>query len=146
MIKDQYTEPYHPQQNPVESSTIRYLKNQVMIVVDQIGALDSLWYMAAQYIADIHNICSDANLTNEMTPLQYLKGVTPGHLQFIFYQPVLFLDHESDWPSFNERSGRWMGIAHGIGDILTFWILNDQSKHILAQSVVRPFTMNLRVK
>ena len=106
MIKDQYTEPHHPQQNPVESSAIRYLRNQVMIVLDQTGAPDSLWYMAAQYIADIHNICSDKNLPNEMTPLQYLRGITPDisvHLQFIFYQPVLFLDHEGDWPSSSER-------------------------------------------
>ena len=59
---------------------------------------------------------------------------------------MLFLDHEGDWPSSSERSGRWVGIAHGIGDILTFWILDDQSKYILARSVVRPFTKNLRVK
>ena len=106
-----------------------------MIVLDQTGALDSLRYMAAQYIVDIHNICSDANLPNEMTPLQYLRGVTPDisvHLQFVFYQPVLFLYHEGNWPSSSERSGRWDGIAHGIGDILTFWILDDQSKYILA--------------
>src|SRR4051812_27325025 len=149
MIQDQYTEPYHPQQKPVESSAIRYLKGQVMIVLDQTGAPDSLWYMAAQYIADIHNICSDSSLPNEMTPLQYLRGVTPDisvHLQFTFYQPVLFLDHESEWPSSNERAGRWIGIAHGIGDSLTFWILDDQSKYILAQSVVRPYVQNLRVK
>lgn len=149
MIKDQYTEPHHPQQNPVKSSAIRYIRNQVMIVLDQTGAPDLLRYMAALYIADIHNICFDKNLPNEMTPLQYLRGVTPDisvHLQFIFYQPVLFLDHEGDWPSSNERSGRWVGIAHGIGDILTFWILDDQSKYILAQSVVCPFTKNLRVK
>ena len=61
MIKDQYTEPYHPQQNPVESSAIRYIKDQVMTVLDQTGAPDSLWYMAAQYVADIHNICSDSS-------------------------------------------------------------------------------------
>ena len=30
--------------------------------------------------------------------------------------------------------------------MLTFWILDDQSKHILARSVVRPFKDNLRVK
>ena len=49
-------------------------------------------------------------------------------------------------PSSKERSGRWVGLAHGIGDSLTFWILDDQSKHILAQSVVHPYTQNLRVK
>lgn len=45
-----------------------------------------------------------------------------------------------------ERSGRWIGLAQGIGDMLTFWILDDQSKHILARSVVRPYNQNLRVK
>ena len=74
MIKDQYPEPYNPQQNPVESSAIRYPKGQVIVVLDQTSAPDSLWYMAAQYVADIHNICSDMSLPNEMTPLQYLRG------------------------------------------------------------------------
>ena len=149
MIKDQFTEPYHPQQNPVESSAIRYIKGQVHILLDITGAPDSLWYMAAQYIADINNICSDKSLPNEMTPLQYLSGVTPdisAYLQFTFWQPVLYLDHEAEWPSSKERSGRWIGLAQGIGDLLTFWILDDQSKHILARSVVRPYAQNLRVK
>ena len=84
-----------------------------------------------------------------MAPLQYLKGVTPdisAYLQFTFWQPVLYLDHESEWPSSKERSGRWIGLAQGIGDLLTYWILDDQSKHILARSVVRPFKDNLWVK
>lgn len=105
--------------------------------------------MAAKYIVDINNICSDASLPNRITPLQYQKGVTPdisAYLQFSFWQPVLYLDHEETWPSSKERSSRWVGIAHGIGDFLTFWILDDQSKHILAQSVVRPYKENLRVR
>ena len=91
--------------------------------------------MAAQYVAAIHKICSDPRLPDEMTPLQYLKGVTPdisAYLQFTFWQPVLYLDHEAEWPSSKERSGRWIGLAQGIGDLLTFWILDNQSKHILA--------------
>jgi hypothetical protein len=32
MIKDQYTEPYHPQQNLVESSAIRYIKKDKFIL------------------------------------------------------------------------------------------------------------------
>jgi hypothetical protein len=135
MIKDQLTEPYHPQQNPVETNAIRYLKGQIHILLDITGAPDSAWYMAAKYIADINNICLDASLPNRITPLQYQKGVTPdisAYLQFTFWQPVLYLDHEAIWPSSKERSGRWVGTAHGIGDLLTFWILDDQSKHILA--------------
>ena len=88
IIKDQFTEPYHPQQNPVESSAIRYLKGHVHILLDLTGAPDSLWYMAAQYVADIHNICLDSSLPNEMPPIQYQKGVTPDisvYLQFMFW-------------------------------------------------------------
>ncbi|HEY8522855.1 MAG TPA: hypothetical protein VIL14_03760, partial [Nitrososphaeraceae archaeon] len=51
MVKDQLTEPYHPQQNPVESNAIRYLKGQVSHLLDMTGAPDSLWYMATQYVA-----------------------------------------------------------------------------------------------
>src|SRR5688500_491134 len=46
MIKDQYTEPYHPQQNPVESSAIRYLKSQVQVLLDNTGAPDYTSYLA----------------------------------------------------------------------------------------------------
>ena len=56
LIKDEFTEPHHPQQNPVETGAIRYIKNQVLKVLDNSGAPESAWYFAAQYVADIHNI------------------------------------------------------------------------------------------
>ena len=65
--------------------------------------------LAVQYVADVHNICSDLNLPDEMTPLQYKTGVTPDtsvYLQFTFWQPFLYLDCESVWPSSKERLGR----------------------------------------
>ena len=40
MIKDQMTEAYHPQQNPVESNAIRYLKAQIHVLMDRTGAPD----------------------------------------------------------------------------------------------------------
>ena len=145
----QYTEPYHPQQNPVETSAIRYLKGQISALLDRTGAPDSAWFVAAAYIADVHNICSDSSLPDEITPLQYQQSVTPdisAFLQCTFWQPVLYLDHETKWPSSKERSVRWVGVTQSIGDALTFWIMDDQSKQLLAQSVVRPFNQNLRVK
>ena len=84
-----------------------------------------------------------------MTPYQYLHGVTPdisAYLQYTLWQPVLFLDHEAVWPATNERSGRWLGVADNIGDALTFWVLDDQSKQVYARSVIKPLHHNIRVK
>ena len=44
------------------------------------------------------------------------------------------------------RPGRWVGIAHNVGDSLTYKILDDQTKKIICRSVVRPFNRNKRVQ
>ena len=63
-----------------------------------------------------------------------------------FWQPILYLDNETTWPSSYERSGYWLGVADNIGDLLTYWIFDDQSKQVLARSVVHPYNNNKRVK
>lgn len=76
-----------------------------------------------------------------MTPLQYLEGSTTDisvYLPYTFYYPVLFLNCEAIQPATNGRSGRWLGVAHNIGDSLTFWISNDQSKQVFEKFIVYP--------
>ena len=148
-IKDQFSEPYHPQQNPVDSRGIKYLKEHTHVLLDRTGAPDSAWFHAAQYLASVHSILSNPNLPDKMTPRQFRTGVTPDispWLQFTFWQPILYLDNETVWPSSKERSGYWLGVAENIGDFLTYWICDDQTKQVLARSVVRPFNRNKRVK
>ena len=50
------------------------------------------------------------------------------------------------WPSSKERSGYWLGVAENIRDFLTYWICDDQSKQVLARSVVRPYNRNRCVR
>ena len=83
-----------------------------------------------------------------MCPSQYRTGVTPDispWLQFTFWQPILYLDSEDSWPSSKERVGYWLGIADNIRDFLTFWIMDTQTKQVLARSVIRPYNQNARV-
>ena len=148
-IKDEFCEPYNPQQNPVESRGIKYLKEHVHTLLDRTGAPDAAWFHAAQYLAGVHSILSNAGLPGKMCPQQFRTGVTPDispWLQFTFWQPILYLDNENTWPASKERSGYWLGVADNIGDLLTYWIFDDQSHQVLARSVVRPFRNNRRVK
>ena len=147
LIQDQFSEPHNQQQNPVESGAIRWIKTMVHVLLDHTGAPDVLWLMAALYLAYVWKRTWHPQLN--MTPHQFRNGVPPdisSLLQFSFFQKVLYLDHEDSWPSTKERAGRWVGVAENIGDSLTYWILDEQSKQILARSVVRPFADNYRVQ
>jgi len=66
--------------------------------------------------------------------------------QHSFWEPIVYLDHKKTWPTTRERASRWVGIAHNIGDTLTYWIYDEQSKQLLAQSIVHPYRENARVK
>ena len=82
-------------------------------------------------------------------PITVRAGVTKDisvWLQFSFWQPILYLDHKETWPSYKERTGRWVGVTENIGDQLTYWILDEQSKQLVSRSVVRPLNNNRRVK
>ena len=60
------------------------------------------------------------------------------YLNFYFYQPVLY-SIDNKWPSESpEKSGRWMGEAHYVGDALTYKIIMDDTKKIIYRSAVRP--------
>ena len=76
-IKDQYSEAYNPQQNPMESQAIRYLKQASHTLMDRVGAPPQLWYYAIQYLCEIHNRTSHPLLPDKITPHQMRFGVTP---------------------------------------------------------------------
>ena len=125
------------------------MKEHVHTLLDRTGAPDAAWFHAAQYLAGVHSILSNAGLPGKMCPQQFRTGVTPDispWLQFTFWQPILYLDNENTWPASKERSGYWLSVVDNIGDLLTYWIFDDQSHQVLARSVVRPFRNNRCVK
>ena len=114
-------------------------------LLDRLGAPDAPWFHTAQYLAGVHSMLSNPNLPDKMTPKQYHTGITPNispWLQFTFWQPILFFENENSWPSSKERCGYWPGVAENIGDFLTYWIFDDQSKKVVARRVVQPYTNN----
>ena len=68
-IKDEFSEPYNQQQNPVESQAVKWLKHSSHVVLDKTGAPEGAWYFSVKYLSDIHNICYDKALG--MSPLQF---------------------------------------------------------------------------
>ena len=138
LVKDGFTEPYHPQQNPAELRAVRWLKTHTEALMNRVGAPDILWYLCSLYLSQVHNITSKESLKWK-TPVEKRHGHTPdisAYLLFEFYEKIYYLDSEEKYPHTKEKKGRFMGVADNIGDALTFTILTDDNK-LLTRSVVR---------
>jgi hypothetical protein len=147
LIRDEFSEVENQQQNVVESGGIRWLKSAIHVLLDMTGAPAWTWFLAATYLADVHN--HTWNNEREMIPTTARDGITRDIsrlLQFVFWEKVLYLDHVDSFPQSKERPGYFVGCSPNVGDDLTFRIYDDQSKQVVNVSVVRPYTSNKRVK
>ena len=60
-------------------------------------------------------------------------------LHYHWWQPVYYLDHNAAYPSqTREKLGRWCGWVDDHGDILTYWVLTDDTKQLIPVSDIRP--------
>jgi hypothetical protein len=57
-------------------------------------------------------------------------------LQFQFWKPIVYLDTEEKYPSTKEKPGRWLGIAHNVGDFFSWKIYDEEKELIIERSVV----------
>jgi hypothetical protein len=59
-------------------------------------------------------------------------------LEYKFFEENLYLDPDESFPSSKEKPGWWLGVAHNVGDTMTFKILTNDNKKIIFRSVLRP--------
>ena len=109
------------------------------MLLDRTGAPDSMWFLAQDYLAHIHNLSANRQI-NWKIPEQVSRGGTPdiSHiLMFYWFEPVLYLDPVSKFPETTERPGHFVGFADNVGDKLTFKILKNDLSTVLHRSVIR---------
>jgi hypothetical protein len=147
LVKDQFSEVDNQQQNVCESGGVRWMKAALHVLLDMTGAPVWTWFLAANYLADIHN--HTWNNERKFIPATARDGITRDiskYLQFVFWERVLYLDHVDKFPESRERPGYFVGCSNNVGDDLTFLVYDDQTKQVVSVSVVRPFTSNKRVR
>jgi hypothetical protein len=55
LIRDEFSEVENQQQNVVESGGIRWSKSAIHVLLDMTGVPAWTWFLAAAYLADVHN-------------------------------------------------------------------------------------------
>jgi len=140
-IKQTVTEPFSPFQNRAEIG-IKELKKHVRRLMSDTKTPKPLWDFCAQYAAEVRCITAQPlfNLHGR-TPYEIVTGNTPDrseYLQFNWYQPLFYYD-PTDFPEDRELIGRFIGVAHNVGQALCYWILPKSGRPI-ARTTVRPIS------
>jgi hypothetical protein len=75
-------------------------------------------------------------------PIEVLTGETSDsseYTNFDFYGWVKYKDPNSTLAD-DVTLGRWLGVAHSVGQAMTYWILKSNG-YVIAHSMVRPLTL-----
>ena len=100
---------------------------------------EKLWPFALKHVTFIRQILPSPRL-GDRTPHEVLRHDTPDIsqlLDFDLYQFVKYRALDASFPEPTMQLGRWLGIAHDIGQSMCYWILKSNGQ-IVARSTVRP--------
>ena len=97
-----------------------------------------LWDFVLDYVIEIMNVTVNGlTYSNARTPLEIITGVTPDIselLDFAIYDWVYFKSNAGLGP---RQIGRWLGVSHRRGPLMTYWILPSSGIPISCDTVQR---------
>ena len=141
-IRQTTTEPYSPWQNRAEAC-IRELKKRVKRTMSSVNAPLALWDYCAVWVAETHSkIAHDTWQLKGRSPEEHVTGETPDiteYVEFDWYTPVFYWEPTNKFPDGKRCIGRWLGVAHRVGQAMCYWVL-PRSCQVLARSTVQPMT------
>ena len=136
-IKYHVSGPRRPNENPAEQSIHEIKKRWYRIMLKK-KVPPRLWDYGFTWVCETENICANfSKHAHGRTPLEIITGETPDiseYLDFEFY----------DWITFRSNAGlgevhlgRWLGVSHRIGRLMSYWILPESGIPISASTVQR---------
>ena len=138
-IKYHVSSPRRPNENPAEF-IIGQRKLQWYRIMTKRKVPRRLWDFGLVWACEIGNMTiSSSRYVNGRTPLEYITGETPDiseYLDFGFY----------DWVTYRTNAGlgelsigRWLGVSHKVGNLMSYWILTVAG-HVISTTKVQRLT------
>ena len=119
------TEAHSPFQNRTEG-VIKEVKRHIQRFMSPTRTPKRLWDYCMLYVTDLRNrLALPLPQLHGRTPYEVLTGNTPDiseFLEFEWYQPV-WIFNSATFPEQKRTIGRWIGIAHRVGQAMCYWVL-----------------------
>jgi len=128
-----------PNENPAEGQ-IRELKRRWYRIMTKRDVPERLWDFGLIWVCETDNLAaSSTKYAGGRTPTEIISGETPDiseYLDFGFY----------DWAIYRTNAGlsepnlgRWIGVSHKVGQLMSYWILTS-SGHVISCVTVQRLT------
>ena len=95
-----------------------------------------LWDYGFVWVCETKNICANLlKYAEGRTPLEIVTGKTPDiseYLDFEFYNWIL---HQSNAGLGEVEVGRWLGVSHRVGQLMSYWVLPESGIPISVTTV-----------
>jgi hypothetical protein len=133
------TEPHRPQQNRAET-VIREVKKRWFRQMVKRNVPKRLWDYGIVWACEIMSLTSNTTFNLDgRTPLEQITGETPDiseYLDFGFYDWAWYKDNAGLGEN---KMGRWLGVSHRIGNLMSYWILTATG-HVISRTTVQRVT------
>ena len=142
-IDHQQAEPYRHNQSKVEG-VIREARKRWFRIMHRRRVPRRLWDYGLRWVCEImQRNSSSAGSLNDRTSLEAVTGETPDiseYLDFSFYDPCWYNDNAGLGET---KLGRWLGVSHRIGSLMSYWLLTTQGTVISRTTVSRVTNLEL---
>ena len=103
------------------------------------------WCYAMEYFCDLSSVTVPGMYRNKgRTGYELVFGSTPDiseYVEFEFYDYCWYWDTPQDYPHEKRQVGRWLGIAHRVGQAMVYYIANNKGT-VIARSTVAPLELD----
>ncbi len=98
-----------------------------------------LWDYCTIYQCELRNLIAHPYYKlHGRTPYEVVTGRTPDiseYLDFHWYQPIWYFDQEAQFPEERRKLGRWLGVAHRVGQALCYYVLPISAIPIICSTI-----------
>ena len=127
--------PYRPEENPAEGG-IRELKRRFYRLVVKHGIPERLWDFVLDYVVDTMNITANySRYSDGRVPLEVITGITPDITEYMDFTIYGWVYYRTDGALGTNEIGRWLGVSHRTGPMMTYWILPKSGRPISTDTV-----------
>jgi hypothetical protein len=137
-IRGSQSEPYSPWQVRAELC-IREVKKAVRHAMAKTKAPKRLWDYCTIYQCELRNLIAHPHFKLQgRTPYEIITGRTPDiseYLDYSWYQTIWYYDQDAQFPHERRKLGKWLGVAHRVGQALCFYILPASGRPIVRSTV-----------